>query len=173
MEFRCEVCGKKSTTSAGLALHMKVFHKEAKLPEKTVEKPKPKKQKAAKSAKKTKEETTNVVDTKEISKKGIAEYKAIKKAFKQKPTGIEMGDKVKKAAIKKIFPSGMESRLLKTTRSTNVHKFLEASYDAIVLISNNGWRRVRLVGPTTLITWAEGPMNDGYKVTYPNLSKRR
>ena len=114
---------------------------EAKLPEKTVEKPKPKKQKATKSAKKAKEETTNVVDTKEISKKGIAEYKAIKKAFKQKPTGIEMGDKVKKAAIKKIFPSGMESRLLTSTRSTNVHKFLEASYDAIVLISNNGWRR--------------------------------
>lgn len=172
MEYRCEVCGKKSTTSAGLALHMKVFHKEAKLPEKPVEKPKKpeKKEPKAKAEKKTEEK---LVSTTKVAKEGNDAYKAVKKSFKQKPTGVEMGDTVKRAAIKKIFPVGMNSRLLKASRATNVHKFLEPSYKAIVLINNNGWRRVRLMGETTLITWAEGPMDKGYKVTYPNLSKRR
>lgn len=171
MEFRCEVCGKKSTTSAGLALHMKVFHKEAKLPAKSVEKPKqPKKTKPKATA--TKKADADLIDPTKLAKQGSEAHKSVKKAFKQKPTGVEMGDTVKRAAIKKIFPSGMNSRLLKSSRATNVHKFLEPSYKAIVLINNNGWRRVRLVGETTLITWAEGPMDKGYKVTYPNLSKR-
>lgn len=171
MTFECEECGKKSTTEAGLALHMKVYHKEAK----TQEKPKKASKKAntpKKSTKKAKAEESELISPAAILKESAKEAAEMKKKFKQRPTGIENNQKVTKTELKKIFPAGMRTRLIKSSTPAEVHDFLEGSYTAIVLINNNGWRRVRLLGKTTKVNWAEGPMPSGkYKVTYPTLYK--
>ena len=168
MTFKCEVCGKSNTTEAGLALHMKVFHKEQKAPEKKPSKPKKAPKKPAASKPKEKELSLD-----KVTKKKLEAYNDTKKKFKQKPTGVKHNTTVKKAELKKIFPSGMRSRLLRESQEVEVHSLLEASYTAIVLTNNKGWSRVRLTGNATRISWAEGPMPKGkYKVTYPNLCKR-
>lgn len=169
MTFECGECGKKSTTEAGLALHMKVYHKDETKPVVTkVEKPK--KRITKKPSKKV--EDSNVANLAKVNKEKLENYKEIKKKFKQKPTGVEHNATVKKAEIKKIFPEGMKTRMIGANVPQDVHEHLEASYTAIVLTSSHGWKRVRLVGKTTMITWAEGESKKGYKVTYPNLGKR-
>jgi len=169
MTFECEHCGKTSTTEAGLALHMKVYHKDETKPVVTkVETPKKKtKKKSSKNL-----EDSAVIDLAKINKEKLENYEKVKKKFKQKPTGVEHNATVKKAQIKKIFPEGMKTRMIGANVPKAVHEHLEASYTAIVLTSKNGWKRVRLVGKTTMITWAEGDYKKGYKVTYPNLGKR-
>lgn len=168
MTFECKECGKKSTTKAGLALHMKVYHKEQ-----TVPKKKPKKPKKAPKKKAAIEPKEKELSLEQVTKKKLEGYADTKKKFKQKPTGVKHNATVKKAELKKIFPAGMRSRLLGESQEVDVHSLLEASYTAIVLTNNKGWSRVRLTGNATRISWAEGPMPKGkYKVTYPNLGKR-
>jgi len=171
MTFECENCGKTSTTEAGLALHMKVYHSDTKS---TVKKTKEPAKSAPKKASKSKSKGKEVELTiEQITKLKIDRYESVKKRFKQKPTGIKNNDTVKKAQLQKIFPAGITSRLLGESQEVDVHSYLESSYKAIVLTNDKGWSRVRLIGNATKITWAEGPMPKGkYKVTYPNVSKR-
>ena len=169
MTFKCEHCGKASTTEAGLALHMKVYHKEQLAPvKKKPKKPKKAPKKTTASKPKNKELSLD-----QVTKKKLEQYEDTKKKFKQKPTGVKHNTTVKRAELKKIFPVGMRSRILGKSQEVDVHSLLDASYTAIVLTNKKGWSRVRLSGNATRISWAEGPMPKGkYKVTYPNLCKR-
>lgn len=169
MTFKCDKCGKSNSTEAGLALHMKVFHRPEETPVKKAEQATKASDKKAATPKVAKSKEASI---EQVTKESIELYVTVKKKFKQKPTGVEHNSTVKKAALKKIFPEGMKSRLLGNAVPQKVHSHLEASYKAIVLTTDKGWRRVRLIGNKTMITWAEGPYKGKYKVTFPNLSKR-
>ena len=100
-------------------------------------------------------------------------YARVKKAFKQKATGVDNNASVTRAQLKKIFPAEMETLLVGHNSPANVHKFLEARYKAIVLTNAAGWSRVTLKGKTTRITWKEGSKPNGkYSVGFPILSKK-
>lgn len=176
MTFICEICGKKNSTEAGKTLHMKVYHKDelpsltTKVkPEKAIKQSKSKQTATKKISKPNKEEATSLEAITEAKR---ARYDLVKKKFKQKPTNIENNEVVKKTKIQSIFPAEMETRLIGRSDSVNLHSVIEPSYKAMVIKNNKEWKRITLFGKTTKISWAEGPIGNKYKISYPTLWKQ-
>ena len=170
MSYECKICGQAMKTIGGLNLHNKVRHPEedtavpTTTPPLTVEK---------KTIVEPKTKVSKVKTVEQTQKEKRELYARVKKAFKQKATGVNNNDGVTKAQLKKIFPEEMETLLVGHNSPAKVHKFLEARYKAIVLTNAAGWSRVTLKGKTTRITWKEGVKPNGkYSVSFPILSKK-
>ncbi len=157
-------------TIGGLNLHNKVRHSDGAIVAPSKDPP-PTVEKKPVDKPKTKVSKAKTVD--QIKKEKRELYARVKKAFKQKATGVDNNASVTRAQLKKIFPAEMETLLVGHNSPANVHKFLEARYKAIVLTNAAGWSRVTLKGKTTRITWKEGSKPNGkYSVGFPILSKK-
>lgn len=166
-EIKCAQCNREFSTVGGLELHMKVFHKEAKV---EAEKPKPTKKAAKKAPQKSSDEISHDQYVKKIRE--AAKTHTTNMKSKHKATRLTDGQKVTKAELTKIFYPDMIVDILWEPKSTTTLKQVaEASYNAKVSEMKNDWVRVTLVGKKTTIAWTEGPVKGNYRIAPPRVRR--
>jgi hypothetical protein len=166
-ELKCAQCNREFSTIGGLELHMKVFHKEAKV---EAEKPKPKKKVAKKTPQKSADELSHDQYVKKSQE--AAKAHATKMKSKHKATRLTDGQKVTKAELTKIFyPDMIVNVLWEPKSNTTLKQIAEASYKATVSEMKNDWVRVTLIGKKTTIAWTEGPVKGKYRLAPPRIRR--
>lgn len=166
MQYECDICDFTAQTEGGLRLHKKVNHNRAEDENPVKAKPTEVKQITKVPAKQKRRSADGHEDYAKLIERKLKLYNDCKKNW-PKMTSFKNGDKVTKVTILKSFPGEAEILIIHKNTSKPLKGLLETSYTVEVTKMKNDWRRVRLTGKKSILSWKEGIIKGKFKVTYP------